>query len=180
MSWELQECSDDERWAWAKDLLTAEDIGLDMRVGGLLAIIYGTALTRVVSLQRDAVTLEGDITYLSLGTEPIKLPAALGALLRRLLDTESCADLENNIWIFKGRRAGRHLTTATIRGPLARRGVNLRAARNVALMSLARDLPPSVLAELLGISIYAAERWSAHSGHDWTDYPRVRLTTGPG
>ena len=172
--------SDDERWAWAKDLLTTEDIGLDMRVGGLLAIIYGTALTRIVSLQRDAVTLEGDITYLSLGTEPIKLPAALGALLRRLLDTKSGADLENNIWIFKGRRAGRHLTTATIRGPLARRGVNLRAARNVALMSLARDLPPSVLAELLGISIYAAERWSAHSGHDWTDYPRVRLTTGPG
>lgn len=169
--------TEDERWAWVKDLLTTEDVGLDMRVGGLLAIIYGTALTRVVSLQRDAVTLEGDTTYLSLGTEPIKLPAALGTLLRRLLDTVPASDLENNIWIFKGRRAGRHVTTATIRGPLARRGINLRAARNVALMNLARDLPPSVLADLLGLSIYAAERWSAHSGHDWTDYPRVRLRT---
>lgn len=44
-------------------------------------------------------------------------------------------------------------------------------------MSLALDLPPSVLAELWGISIYAAERWS---GHDRTDYPRIRLTTGSG
>jgi hypothetical protein len=172
--------TEDDRWAWAKDLLTSEDIGLEVRVGGLLAIIYGAALTRVVSLQRDAVTLEGDTTYLSLGTEPIKLPAALGALLRRLLDTGNTSDRESNIWIFKGRRAGRHLTSATIREPLARRCISLRAARNVALMNLARDLPPSVLAELLGISIYAAERWSAHSGHDWTDYPRIRFTTGPG
>lgn len=171
--------TEDERWAWAKDLFTSEDLRLEVRVGGLLAIIYGTALTRVVSLRRDAVTLEDDTIYLSLGTEPIKLPSALGALLRRLLDSGTTSGRESNIWIFKGRRAGRHLTTATIRGPLARRGISLRAARNVALMSLARDLPPSVLAELLGISVYAAERWSAHSGHDWTDYPRVRLTTGP-
>lgn len=172
--------SDDERWAWAKDLLTTEDIGLCVRVGGLLSLIYGTALTRVVSLRRDAVKLDGDSTYLSLGTEPIKLPEAFGSLVRRLLDAEPALLHDDNIWLFKGRRAGRHLTTATIRGPLARRGINLRAARNVALMNLARDLPPSVLAELLGISIYAAERWSTHSGHDWTDYPRVRISTEPG
>ncbi|MDQ0092501.1 hypothetical protein [Paeniglutamicibacter psychrophenolicus] len=134
-------------------------------------------MTRVVSLQRDAVTLEGDTTCLSLGTEPIKLPAALGALRRRLLDAGTASDRESNIWIFKGRRAGRHLTTAMLRVPLARRSISLRAARNGALMSLARDLPPSVLAELLGISIHTAERWS---GHDWTDYPRIRPTTGSG
>lgn len=171
--------SDDERWAWAKDLLTAEDLGLNARIGGLLSLIYGTALTRVVSLRRDAVKLDGDSTYLSLGTEPIKLPEVLGSLVRRLLDTAPASLHDNNIWLFKGQRAGRHLTTAAIRGPLAPRGINLRSARNVALMILARDLPPSVLADLLGISIYAAERWSAHSGHDWADYPRVRITTEP-
>lgn len=92
--------------------------------------------------------LEGDTTYLSLGTEPIKLPAALGTFLRRLRDTAPASDLENNIGIFKGRSAGRHVIPAAIRGPLARGGINLRAARNVALMNLARDLPPSVLADL--------------------------------
>jgi len=66
-----------------------------------------------------------------------------------------------------------------LRLPLTKRGINIRAAKNVALLTLARDLPPSVLADLLGISIDAAERWSAHSGHDWTDYPSLRLTTEP-
>lgn len=89
-------------------MLTSEDLRPEVPVGGPLAIIYGTAMTRLVLLQRDAVTLEGDTTYLSLGTEPIKLPAALGALLRRLLDAGTASDRESNIWIFKGRRAGRH------------------------------------------------------------------------
>lgn len=171
--------TDDERWAWVKDLLAAEDIGLSARVGGLLSIIYGTALTRVVSLRCEAVTFDGDSTYLSLGTDPIKLPHAVGSLLRQLLDVAPTGFHDDNTWIFKGHRPGRHLTTAALRLPLTKRGINIRAAKNVALLTLARDLPPSVLADLLGISIDAAERWSAHSGHDWTDYPRVRLTTGP-
>ncbi|MDJ0314196.1 hypothetical protein [Arthrobacter sp. H35-D1] len=172
--------SDDQRWAWVKVLLTTNEIQLSSRVGGLLAIVYGTALTRLVSLQRDAVRRDGDTTYLSLGTEPIKLPEALGLLLRQLLGTETRAVHDDNIWLFKGERAGRHLTTAALTAPLVKRGINLRSAKNTALLSLARDLPPSVLADLLGISIYAAERWSAHSGHDWADYPRARLTTEPG
>ena len=171
--------TDDQRWAWVKQLLADEDIGLSSRVGGLLAIIYGTALTRIVSLRREAVTFDGDSTYLSLGTEPIKLPDAVGALLRQLLDSAPTGFHDDNTWIFKGQRPGRHVTTAALRLPLTKRGINIRAAKNVALLTLARDLPPSVLADLLGISIDAAERWSAHSGHDWTDYPRLRLTTEP-
>ena len=171
--------TDDQRWAWVKELLAAEDIALSARVAGLLSIIYGIALTRIVSLRCEAVTFDGDSTYLSLGADPIKLPHAVEALLRQLLDVEPIGFHDNNTWIFRGQRPGRHLTTAALRLPLSKRGINIRAAKNVALLTLARDLPPSVLADLLGISIYAAERWSAHSGHDWIDYPRVRLTTGP-
>lgn len=173
------EASDDERWAWVKDLLAAENIGLSSRVGGLLAIIYGTTLTRVVSLRCEAVTLDRESTYLSLGTNPIKLPDAVGSLLRQILGTAPIGFHEDNTWLFKGLRPGRHLTTAALSLPLTKRGINLRAAGNVALMNFVRDLPPSVLVNLLGLSVFAAEHWSAYSGHDWTDYPRVRLTTGP-
>ncbi|HEY4535479.1 MAG TPA: hypothetical protein VIG71_05835 [Enteractinococcus sp.] len=137
-------------------------------------------MTSVVSLRRDAVTFDGESTYLSLGTDPIRLPDAVGSLLRQLLDVEGTGFHDDNPWIFQGQRPGSHLTTAALRLPLTKRGINIRAAQHVALLTLARDLPPSVLADLLGISITAAERWSTHSAHDWTDYPRVRLTTGPG
>src|SRR5699024_9529715 len=80
--------TDDQRWAWVKELLAAEDIALSARVAGLLSIIYGIALTRIVSLRCEAVTFDGDSTYLSLGADPIKLPHAVEALLRQLLDVE--------------------------------------------------------------------------------------------
>lgn len=142
--------SDDERWAWVKNLLAAEDIGLSSRVGGLLALIYGTALTRVVSLRCEAVILDGDSTYILLGTDPIKLPDAVGSLLRQLLDATPTGFHDDDTWLFKGRRPGRHLTTAALRLPLTKKGINIRAAKNVALVNLSRDLPPSVLADLQG------------------------------
>lgn len=69
---------------------------------------------------------------------------------------------------------GRHLTTAAMKAPLAKRGVNPRAGRNAALLNIARDVPPSVLSDLLGSPIYAAERQGTLSGGDWIDYRRTR------
>ena len=45
-----------------------------------------------------------------------------------------------------------HLTTAALSAPLAKRGINLRDGRSAALITLARDVPPSVLADLLGLA----------------------------
>lgn len=168
--------SEDQRWAWVKDLLTAHDLGIASRVGGLLMIVYGITATRSVSIRRDAVDLAGGRTRITLGTDPIELPEAIGALVRQLMDAGSALSTAESIWLFNGHRAGRHLTTAALNGPLAKRGINPRAGRNAALLNLARDIPPSVLSDLLGISIYAAERWSSLSGRDWIDYPMIRLT----
>ncbi|WP_197515789.1 hypothetical protein [Arthrobacter sp. U41] len=168
--------SEDQRWAWVKDLLNADDLGIASRVGGLLMIVYGITATRSVSIRRDAVDLAGGRTRITLGTDPIELPDAIGALVRQLIDTGPALSKTDSIWLFNGRRAGRHLTTAALNGPLAKRGINLRAGRSAALLNLARDVPASVLSDLLGISIYAAERWGSLSGRDWVDYPRTRLT----
>lgn len=167
--------SEDQRWAWVTDLLNADDVGIASRVGGLLMIVYGITATRTVSIRRNAVDLAGGRTWITLGTDPIDLPEPIGALVRQLMDTGSALSKTDSIWLFNGHRAGRHLTTAALNAPLAKRGINPRAGRNAALLNLARDVPPSVLSDLLGISIYAAERWSSLSGRDWIDYPRTRL-----
>ena len=82
---------------------------------------------------------------------------------------------EGRTWLFPGARPGRHLTTAALSAPLGRRGINLQAGKTAALITLAREVPPSVLADLLGLSLEATTRWSALAGHDWADYPRTRL-----
>jgi hypothetical protein len=44
---------------------------------------------------------------------------------------------------------------------LQRYGINAHAGRNTARLALAAELPASVLADLTGISISTAERWSS-------------------
>ncbi len=41
-------------------------------------------------------------------------------------------------------------------------------------MTLARDVPASVLTDLLGISIEAATRWGKLASRDWVEAPRLR------
>ncbi|WP_143709982.1 phage integrase family protein [Kocuria flava] len=167
--------SEDQRWAWVAELLHTEELPLPARVSGLLVLLYGATLTRLVSLPREAVTLEDTTTWITLGTDPIQLPDKIGRLLRRLLDTATPHVGEGSTWLFPGARPGRHLTTAALTAPLARRGINLQAGKSAALITLAREVPPSVLADLLGLSLEATTRWSALAGHDWTSYPVTRL-----
>ena len=50
-----------------------------------------------------------------------------------------------------------------------------RAARGGALLALAADQPASVLADLLGLSIAAALRWTALAARDQGVYLAARL-----
>ncbi|OXS82827.1 hypothetical protein D9R06_08530 [Kocuria marina subsp. indica] len=163
--------SENQRWDWVADLLSTDELKLAWCVGGLLVLLYGATLTRLVSLRHEAVDWEENTTRITLGTDPIELPVPVGALVRQLLDAGPMPSGNESPWLFPGARPGRHLTTAALSTPLAKRGIDLRGGRRTALIILARDVPPSVLADLLGVSIDAATRWSALGGRDWIDYP---------
>jgi hypothetical protein len=53
---------------------------------------------------------------------------------------------------------------------LHRYGINAHAGRNTGRLALAAELPASVLADLTGISISTAERWSHWAKRDWAAY----------
>lgn len=62
-----------------------------------------------------------------------------------------------------------------------REGPRLRARRTNSTESrqtLARDVPPSVLCDLLGISTTTAERWREHAGGTWTAYAAAAVEAG--
>lgn len=166
--------TDDVRWDWMKRLLSSEEIRLNWRLGGLLAILYGVLVTRVVALPLSAVDISGAQVRLSLGREPIILPDALGDLVRRQIADGLSRDPERR-WLFPGIRPGQHLSARALKSPLAKRGIHLGQGRIVALMTLSQEIAPSVLTDLLGISIEAAMRWSRLAGRDWNDYPRLRM-----
>ena len=51
-----------------------------------------------------------------------------------------------------------------------RKSIDAHAGRNTARLALAAELPASVLADLTGISISTAERWSQWAKRDWAAY----------
>lgn len=160
--------SEEQRWKWVNQLIQTTEMGTAQRLAGLLVLLYGIDLTKVVAIQRRAVDLEQGT--IELGRDPISLPDNLLPLVRELSEGPL-----PNTWLFNGHKRGRHLNPNSIYAPLSKTGINLSAGKNAARLSLSQDMPASILADLTGMSIAAATRWSELSARDWVEYPRLRL-----
>ncbi|MFE3196815.1 hypothetical protein [Embleya sp. NPDC059237] len=108
---------------------------------------------------------------------PPHFPPALFRLLVRqaehALTTSAVArgtDRPGTRWLFPGQLASRPVTAHHLTHKLRRHGLPVIPARNSALITLAADLPPSVLGSLTGISLTSALNWARRAGRDWNTY----------
>jgi hypothetical protein len=116
---------------------------------------------------------------LRLGGTGITVPPPLDELLTQLPATRPggiAARLHHGDWLFPGRRPGQHLHATRLAQRLRALGVDPRADRNTALLQLAAEVPPAVLADLLGLHIGTAISWANEAGGDWTNYAAIRAT----
>ena len=72
--------------------------------------------------------------------------------------------------LFPGRSPARPVAPQTLTRRLRQHGIESRQARNTALAAWASDLPPAVLASLLGVHIQTAVNWASRTRRDWTAY----------
>ena len=168
--------------------LTDEAMPLDLRAGGALVLLFGMLVSRVTQLTKDDLIEEGRVANLAIDGHRLMLPPRLASLVRQLrdqalaaVDSGSSRELPSP-WLFPGQtRHARPWTSSSAPGS-TQHGINAHAGRNTARMALAAELPASVLADLTGISISTAERWSHWAQRDWTDYVGQRaadIATGP-
>jgi len=168
----------DQRWQHARRLLHDDTLPTPDRVAGLLVLLYGQTLTRISRLRLADLDIATDptgvVVHLRLGADAIHVGEPLATLLGSLPVTGSTgtarALTSAEHWLFPGRHPGRPAHPATLANRLRRLGVEPRAARNSALLHLAEHLPTRVLADLLGLHIVTAERWSATAGARWMGY----------
>lgn len=166
--------SDDQRWEWVRTLLVREDISLGPRVIGLLTLLFGVPVTRTVALRRSAVTIDQGHVAITFGSDPVVLPARLGGLVRRVINTPPRSPVVDDKWVFRGLRPGAHLANVSVSAALRPIGISVQQGRLVALMNLSRDLQPAVVADLVGVTAVTAARWCTHAGGDWAAYPHLR------
>ncbi|WP_229732916.1 hypothetical protein [Conyzicola nivalis] len=163
--------STDHRWKMARLFIERAEIPIMDRVGALLILLYGMQATRVVAIERSQVSERNGKTMLTIGSEPIELPAPLDEAVQSLL---KLSHLRSPRWLFVGRHPGEHLTARALSRRLATYGMSTGSARATALMELAQQMHPRVLSDLLGVSIATASAWWRLAGGDWAAYPPLR------
>ena len=170
---EGRDYASDHRWQMARRFLSDADMDPKTRAAGLLVLLYGIQLTRIVTITRAQVDTSSRPVTLTVGAEPIEVPAILGDAIVELVDATKG---HPEGWLFPGRNPGRHLTP----GPLSRRlraeGLLAGSARTTALIELTRQLHPRIVSDLLGITTASAASWSRLAGGEWSDYPALRST----
>ena len=173
---------DEARWEMVQRLLHDDTLEVADRVAGCLVLLYGQQLSRVVAITRDQVTHHDGAVHLHLGTTYIELPEPLAALFVQLARSRrtknSVAATLPSPWLFPGLDPGRPLTASHLGQRLRNLGIATMSARRSALMHLARHLPASVLADLLGITPNTAVRWVGAAGGDWNAYAAQLISDG--
>lgn len=169
-----------DRWNLLERSLHDTTAPLDTRAAAALILLYGLPLIRVRSLTADHLELQDDRrAYLVIGAHRLLLPPKLAQMLSDLAQagrgrSRYSPGLDGRRWLFSGLVPGRPLSAEGLGVKLAGFGLNTRLARNAALIALAAELPPAVLADLIGLHHVTAARWSRLAARDWHAFVAAR------
>ena len=80
-------------------------------------------------------------------------------------------------WLFPGGLPGQHIHPSTLARRLRKLNISAAHLRTASIMDLAAEIPPAVLADLIGIYPTTAARWTHAAGGDWAFYVAARTAT---
>lgn len=169
-----------QQWEQLRRCLHDNTVPLDVRVAGSLLLLFGIRASHLVRIQADHIEHTSGATHLRVAEHALLLPPLVATLALTQRDRDDLrsvfgrASASHTRWLFPGIRPGLAMDAHSLAFKLNDHGINVRAARNTALGELAADLPPPVLAELVGIGITTATRWARYASRDWRPYLAAR------
>ena len=172
----------DQRWELARHLLHDSPRPLAHRVAALLVLLFAQDSARIAALSTGHVDVDADKVRLRLGDVAIDVPEPLDRLLADLVAGRTPLGRVKaagpDPWLFPGRHPGRPADPHSVRRWVRACGVTpMQPHRASALIDLTGQLPAPVVAELLGIAIGTAVKWSTLAGRPWGQY--LGLLTPP-
>lgn len=162
----------DQRLEWIRELLSGDSESLPYRVAGTLLLLYAQPLVKVASIPMSKVLVTPDGLSLELGVTPSPVPEPFAELLKsHITDRPNLRTAgADNLWLFPGYRPGEHLHPNTLMDRLRWLGIDLLGARNTALRELVTQVPPPVVAEMLGYSDQVVHRHASLIAQPWGRY----------
>lgn len=166
----------ESRWAVAHRLVDDDSIHPADRVAAALVVLYAQPLARVTALTLDHVRKDEAAVWLRLGEDELELPEPFASLIIQLPCPRSDGPSRQfpTRWLFPGAHPGRPLGPIPLANRLLALGIQPRPMRASALRQLTSELPPAIVASVLGLRPGTAVRWSAGSGGNWAKYVHDR------
>lgn len=170
----------DQRLEWIRELLCGDSESLPYRVAGTLLLLYAQPLVTVASIPMSKVLVAPDRLSLELGVTASPVPEPFAEMLRRHIVTRPNIRTvtRESPWLFPGIRAGDHIHPDGVVVRLRKLGINILGARSAALRELVTQVPPPVVAEMLGYSDQVVHRHAELAAEPWGRYfPASRPST---
>lgn len=168
----------ERRWTIARRLVRDDRLDTVDRVSGALVVLYAQPLVRICALTTDDIATHEAAVTVRLGDDRLELPEPFATLIQSLPQPrrQGVAEQLPGDWLFPGQRAGRHLTAASLGRRLRAIGIEPRRTRLAALDQLSAQIPPAMLARILGLKAPHVVRHATRTGGDWTRYAADRAT----
>jgi hypothetical protein len=168
----------EQRWSIARRLVTDDTLDPADRVAAALVVLYAQTLSRIVALTTEHIQRDGDTLCLQLGTDWLELAEPFATLIQSLPLRRRHGIVEQlpTTWLFPGQRAGRPLRAVALGNRMRELGIQPQRMRLAALDQLTKEVPPAMLAGVLGIPARTTVGTTSRSGGDWTRYAAGRRT----
>jgi hypothetical protein len=172
----------DARLAAIRRLLLDQTLAPGDRLAGCLVTLYGQQVSTIAALRTTDTSRAAGVTRLKLGADWLDVPEPVATVLRQHLRNRANMTTAANPaspWLFPGQLAGEHRSYRRLVRVLHQLGIPARASRLAAWRELARQAPPAVLADALGVSAGTAMRHALLGGADWSAYAARRHAHTP-
>lgn len=182
-SWPARQLAPGTQEQTVRRLLSDHTISLVDRVSGLLVACYGQLPARLVRLTIDDITITDPTVTIRFGRDRVTLAEPVAAFVAALIETRRGRSASETTaasrWLFPGGFAGRHLDPETLANRLRQLGISAAKLRTDVLLDLATEIPPAILADLIGLYPATAARWTHAAGGEWAHYAaeRTRITS---
>jgi hypothetical protein len=162
----------EERWRTAQRLVRDDDLDPVDRIAGALVVLYAQPLARIVSLTTDDVATTDAGTSLRLGADALELPEPFATIIQQLPYRRSANTAQQlpTRWLFTGSHANKPLSSSALGVRLRGIGIQPRRYRIAAAEHLAREIPPAMLAGVLGLKVSAINRHTTTTKGQWANY----------
>jgi len=171
----------EQRWTIARRLIQDDTLDPVDRVAGAMVVLYAQPLVRICALTTHDVATVGGAVTVRFGRDRLELPDPFATLIQSLPTPrrDGVAEQVPATRLFPGQRAGRHLAPASLGQRLRTIGIEPRRMRLAALDQLTAQIPPAMLAGILGLSAPNVVRHTTGAGGDWARYVADRATERP-